>query len=338
MNDLKQNITNSAIVASLEPYIDGAKIQSELYISPLQAKELFKDYAIRKKQIDPDVFSRSISNIELIHAIDLLQNPYLKNVKLPPFESENLKLETVFYEKNEFAMLNEPVQTTDLLKKFAIGIFDDSAYTYVLKNSDHVWMSICPMEINTMNQHIHSASGKVLVLGGGLAYYPYMISLKDNISEITIVESDERIYNLIKGSILPQFPNKKSDILLADAEAYISETDLSIYDTIFFDIWKDGTSGADYMKNFVKYEIKYPSVHFQYWLENSMLNTFTVNISEYFNAKLGTEEYQALFKRVAPDLWNYMESIPDVISRPDQVEYYLTQKFAKNYLLGIKKS
>ena len=47
------------------------------------------------------------------------------------------------------------------------------------------------------------------------------------------------------------------------------------------------------------------------------------------NAKVGTDDFQSYFKMVAPSLWNYLESIPDTISRPEQFDYYFTREFAK---------
>lgn len=338
MATYKKNVTESASVAQLEKYVDGARIQNGLGLDIWKARELFKHYAVNELGIDSFSFDRCIPKIEIVQAIDLLQNPYLKNITLPPFDADELKLETAFYQENEFAILNEPIQKEDLTKIFSVGIFDNSAYTYVLKNNNFVWMSICPMEINTMKKHIDSAYGNVLVLGGGLAYYPYIISLKNTVESIQIVESNETIYNYIKEYILPQFPNKKVNIVLSKAEEYIDEINLDRYDTVFFDIWEDNLSGAEYIKDFAKYELKYPNVKFQYWLYDSILDTFVVNISEYFNAKLGTDDYQDFFKRVAPDLWDFMESIPDTISRPEQIDYYLTRSFAKKYILGINKT
>lgn len=338
MAGLKQNIVDSTSIAMLEPYVGGGKIQSKTVLTNKQAWELFRSYSMNEHHIDPYVFDKCIPCINTIYSIDLLQNPYLKNISLQPFVTDDLKLEVAFYEKNELAILDEPSQTADLLKKYTIGIFDDPAFTYVLKNIDFVWMSICPMEINTMCKHINSAEGKVLVLGGGLAYYPYMISLKDNVSEITIIESDERIYHLIKDMILSQFKSKKTKIILDDAEEYIENNNLSYYDTVFFDIWKDNITGAECMKKFTKYELCYPNIKFQYWLEDSILDSFVINIAEYFSAKLGTVEFQDFFHKVAPDIWDYMESIEDTITRPDQLDYYLTRKFARNYVLGIQNA
>lgn len=85
----------------------------------------------------------------------------------------------------------------------------------------------------------------------------------------------------------------------------------------------------------MKYESIHPDSHFDYWLENSILDDTIVNIYQYFSAKLGTEEYQKYFSMIAPDLWSYLETIHDTISRPEQMDYYLTRIYAKQVLKNI---
>jgi len=335
LSSLKSNVRETMQIAILEKYVDGAVVQSDSNLINLrESRELFKDYFVKNMGISSVAFDNTIPCLEPIYSSGLIENPYLKNISLPHLVFNDLKLEQASYQTHEFAIINEPTQSHDLKRNFHIGVFDGPALTYVLKNKYFVWMSICPMEINTMVKPINDASGSVLVLGGGLAYYPYMTSLKDSVTDITIVENNPNVYEIIKNYILPQFPNNKCKILLDDAKLYLEKNDLSFYDTIFFDIWADNISGAEYYKDFVKYELKYPNIKFKYWLEDSILDTFVVNISEYFDVKLGTEDSQECFKRIAPDLWNYMESIDDTIKRPDQFDYYLTKKFAKTYLLG----
>ena len=337
LTELNNNIRDFSEIAFLENQIDGAVIQSNSeYINLTESRNIFKDYFVTNNGVSSEAFDYVIPTIEPVFSTDFMQNPYLKNISLPHITMENLRLEEAYYQKHEFVMLNEPTQFQDLRHHLHIGVFDGPARTYVLKNNDFVWMSICPMEINTMAKSINEASGSVLVLGGGLAYYSYMVSIKESVTDVTIIEKDPKIYEVIKEYILPQFPNKKCSILLDDATDFIERTDLSCYNTVFFDIWEDNLTGADYYKDYVKCELQYPDTKFQYWLEDSILDTFVVNISEYFNAKLGTEESQRLFKVLAPDLWDYMESINDTIKRPEQIDYYLTKKIAKQYLLGLK--
>ena len=65
-------------------------------------------------------------------------------------------------------------------------------------------MSIIPNEIETMKEAIETVKGNVLVYGLGLGYFPYMISLKNDVNKITIIEKEDILfeeYKVINGTI-----------------------------------------------------------------------------------------------------------------------------------------
>jgi len=328
---LKKNFDYAITISELEPLIDGAVIDNTDEVNVALSEKLFKNFVIERTGFTSEEYTKLFYPIKKISSFDFMTNPYLNNISLNNICIEDINLSKVFYKPNEFVFLNEPTQDKMLLKKYEIGIFDNMAYTYVLKNNDFVWMSINPMEINTSAAAIKNAYGDVLVLGGGLAYYPYMVSLKDNVNSITIVEGNKIIYNLLSAYILPQFPNKKVNIIYDDAYNNLDHLNKN-YDCIYIDIWEDNVKGIEDYKKFVKYEKKYLNTRFDYWLENSILDSVIVNIYQYFSAKLGTDEYQKFFSLVAPDLWNYLESLNDLISRPEQIDFYLSRQFAKDIL------
>jgi len=331
--EFKNNFNYSVQISELEPFIDGAHIDSIDFINLDEANRLFKEFVVSKTGFSNEEFQKSFNPIQKINAFDFMMNPYLKNIYLNDIEINDIKLTKEFYRANEFTIFNEPSQDSNLIKKYTIGIFDNPAYTYLLRNNDFVWMSINPMEINTAERAIQNAHGKVLVLGGGLGYYPYMVSLKDDVTSVTIVEENKIIKDILEISIIPQFNNKKVQIIQDNAYEYIKNNVAKKYDSIFIDIWQDNVKGTEDYKYFVKYEEKYPEAVFDYWLEDSILDSIVVNIYQYFSAKLGTDDYQKYFSLIAPDLWEYFEAMPDVIARPDQMDYYLTHSFAKKYLM-----
>ena len=59
-------------------------------------------------------------------------------------------------------------------------------------------MLITPNEIETMKKSISEATGNVLTYGLGLGYYAYMVSMKENVESVTIVEKDKEIIDLFK--------------------------------------------------------------------------------------------------------------------------------------------
>ena len=330
---LRQNLNISMSIAGLEPQIDGAKISN--HVSKDEAEKLFMEFVLNETGIDEKLYRKVFTPLTLISAKSFSSQPYLKQIMIPDTDMSGFKFERIYYEPCEFCVLDEMKMGADLLRKFSVGMFDDLTCSYVLKEGDTVWMSINPMEMKTAEKGIENASGNVLVFGGGLGYYPFMVSLKENVKSVTIIEKDPIVFQILHDLILPQFPNKKVQIVEADAYEYIDNLDPEKYNSVYIDIWPDNVSGFDDYKRFVKYEDDYPSVHFDYWLEDSILDTFVINIYQYFGAKLGTEEYQKYFAIIAPDLWKFMESKHDTISRPEQMDYYLTRKYAKEVLKNL---
>lgn len=331
---LKRNFNYSLDVASLEPLIDGAVISNHSF--DLKTNHyLFQKFVSERTRFSKEEYNKIFEPLRQLSAFDFLENPYLKNISLPEITDGNIRIERSFYKKNEFAVFDEPKQSSDLLRRYSIGVFDNEAFTYVLKSPNFVWMSINPMEINTASHAISRANGNVLVLGGGLGYYPYMISLKKNVKSVTIVESNPSIKNILEAIIIPQYPDKKITIIHDDAHDFLKNRTSWNYDSVYIDTWKDNVEGAAEYKYFVKYEGLYPDSCFDYWLESSILNDTIVNIYQYFSAKLGTDEYQKFYSVIAPDLWNYLETVPDTISRPEQMDYYLTRSYAKQLLKNI---
>ena len=108
-------------------------------------------------------------------------------------------------------------------------------------------MAIKPNEIETMKKPIADAFGNVLVCGLGLGYYAYMISNKDTVNSITIIEKDQRVIKLFNDYILPQFENgHKIRIVNDDALIYLKEKAPKIeYDFIFVDLWHDASDGVE---------------------------------------------------------------------------------------------
>ena len=118
-----------------------------------------------------------------------------------------------------------------------------------------------------MKKSISEATGNVLTYGLGLGYYAYMVSMKDNVESVTIVEKDKGIIDLFTRYILPQFKNKsKIKIINDDAFNYFKKD--IYYDYVFVDIWHDPSDGIDLylkFKNLEKDNIKY-----SYWIEDTL--------------------------------------------------------------------
>ena len=59
-------------------------------------------------------------------------------------------------------------------------------------------MSFAPHETETSEDAVERAHGNVVTFGCGLGYFPYMVSEKENVSSVTIVEFDQKIIDFFK--------------------------------------------------------------------------------------------------------------------------------------------
>ena len=223
---------------------------------------------------DKDLFNRYFNN--MIHQLDPSEydnNPYYKNIKIPTIKIGNSELKYEKYKPFEGFVCNDIIKTEEGRQIPQIGFFDtEFMYPAILEN-DRIWMTITPNEIETMKEAVDQAFGHVLTFGLGLGYYAYMVSEKDNVESITVVEINQDVINLFTKHVLPQFKNAgKIKIIKADAFEYAQKHILEgTYDFVFTDLWHDVSDGIDMYLKMKKYESLSPNTVFTYWIEKSIL-------------------------------------------------------------------
>jgi hypothetical protein len=211
----------------------------------------------------------------MIHLLDVgeyEQNPYYRNIRLPEVRIGGSELTYECYKPYEGFVCNDILQTSEGRQFPQIGIFPaEFKYPAVLEQG-RVWMTVTPNEIETMKVPVAEAFGSVLTFGLGLGYYAYMVSEKDNVDSVTIVEINEDVIRLFKQHILPQFKQAgKIQIIHADAFEF-ARTRLSqdAYDYVFTDLWHDVSDGIELYLKMKLIEQQYPETRFSYWIEKSI--------------------------------------------------------------------
>lgn len=212
-------------------------------------------------------FNNKIDVIKKLDIIDYESNPYYRNIK--PFKTQNKDVELCLrdYKKYEGFIY----QDVSFDKKFnevtSLGYFDREFKYLTLSKKKQIWMSITPHEINTMKKSIQECSGNCVVLGLGLGYYPYMISLKEDVKSITIIEKDRSIIEIFNKYILPQFEHKeKIKIIETDGFEYVKNMEC---DYCFIDLWHDEIDGLPMYEKFLKLEKE--NIRYSYWIEDSFI-------------------------------------------------------------------
>lgn len=212
----------------------------------------------------------------MLHKLDAdeyYNNSYYRNITIPAVKLGNSELKYEQYKPYEGFVCNDILLTAEGRQVPQIGFFDTQfRFPAVLENG-RIWMTITPNEIETMKEPVEQAFGNVLTFGLGLGYYAYMVSEKENVDSVTVVEMNEDVILLFNKYVLPQFKNAQK-IKLVKADAFeFAETQMSKgkYDFAFTDLWHDVSDGIDLYLRMKKYEQQSPDTVFAYWIEKSML-------------------------------------------------------------------
>lgn len=256
---------------------------------------------------------------------EVLNNPYLKNINITEDKIGNMVYSNKRrIRKNTLALYSEDERDFDnyLLKK-EYFVPEKVVDVPILHEKDKTvaWMSIEPHETRTLDNFINNACGNVLVCGCGLGYTAYMLALKNNVTGITILEKNEDIINLFMNQVFPNIPNnERINIVKCDANEYLNNSDLSVYDYINVDLWYDTFDMVyPYLKSLML-EVKYPDTHFTYWIEQSLLIEIQRELLSYIatgevtNNVLQVCEAAKGIISVSHDLINSQESLNNFIS------------------------
>lgn len=242
-------------------------MMKQLDVNPLDSdmKRLIKHYRLNE--------------VKCLNEEDYLSNPYYQKIRPQKDEIGKWSLEYNYFAPFEgFIYQDVRIEPEYSYREItSYGYFARKVPYLILKEKNRVYMSITPHEINTMKGAVEKAHGNVVVYGLGLGYFPYMISLKDDVTSITIVEEDNNVIRLFKDMILPHFEHKeKIQLVQNDAFEYAKERmKKGNFDYGFTDLWHDEQDGLEMyvkMKN-INDSLKKP-VEMDYWIEESLLAIF----------------------------------------------------------------
>ena len=228
-----------------------------------------------------------LNNLKKLDPKDYLDNEYVKTVKATG-KYKKYALKYITYEPYQLFAYDD-ISLDDDIENSRIGYFDNKFSYLALTEGNNIWMSLNPNEIETMKPFINKAKGNVLVLGLGMGYVPFMMALKQEVKNITIIEKDPEIIGLFNSLILPSFKNKeKIRIIEDDAINYVRKNNK--FDYIFADLWH---SPEDGLSLFI--QLKRINKHIDCWLEVSMyalLRRCMISLIEENTLNYGEENYK----------------------------------------------
>lgn len=219
----------------------------------------------------PEYVAKLKENARCFAPENFTADPFITNIKVKDARIGDFFLTNATYEKGELFQYDEPDVRADIVVP-KLGFFTGPVDFPTIYEGVIPWMSVCPSEVNSMKEEMARAHGKVLVLGLGLGYFPYIISQRDDVQEITIVEYQPEIIKLFEENIFPQF-NKKDKIKIVEADAFKFMMDVEIgeYDYIFTDIWESQFDGAIAYRKIHEHEDRLQGTEFGYWIEDEIL-------------------------------------------------------------------
>lgn len=215
-------------------------------------------------------------------------NPYYQNIKLDNVKNGNWEIKKEKYPAYRAVIAHDMMFFPFYREVPPLGFFtEDFEFPAVLEDSNE-WMTLTPVDLDTCEDAIREARGKVVTFGLGLGYYAYMVSEKEDVESLTIVEISDKVIELFETYILPQFPHKeKIRIVKSDAFLYAEKVmPKENFDLAFVDTWRDASDGAPMYEKMKRLEKYSPNTRFMYWIENFLIS------------RLRSLKYEELCRRV----------------------------------------
>ena len=213
-------------------------------------------------------------SVRLLDAEKYRQNPYYKNIKIPDTKDGDWELRTESYMPYRGVIAGDMIFGEDYLEVPPLGFFTEEFRFPAVLEGGNEWMTLTPVDLDTCDEAIEAAHGRVVTFGLGLGYYAYMVSEKSSVESVTVVEKSADVKRLFERHILPQFSHpEKVKILLSDAFEYAEKVMPSErFDLAFVDTWRDASDGTPMYKKMKALEHLSPNTRFLYWIENFLIS------------------------------------------------------------------
>ncbi len=213
-------------------------------------------------------------SVRLLDAEKYRNNPYYRNIKIADIKDGSWEFKNEEYPPYRGVIAADMIIRDDFTEIPPLGFFTESFRFPAVLEDGNEWMTLTPVDLDTCEEAIFAARGRVITFGLGLGYYAYMVSEKEEVSSVTVVEKSAEVIRLFKKHILPQFPNKdKITIVEADAFEYAERImPGEKFDLAFVDTWRDASDGAPMYERMKALERLSPDTKFIYWIENFLIS------------------------------------------------------------------
>ena len=202
------------------------------------------------------------------------ENPYYKNVAPEAKKLGACEIKWEYYPPYRAAICDDMIIRDDFSEVAPLGFFTEGFHFPAVLEDGNEWMTLTPVDLDTCDEAIEAAHGRVVTFGLGLGYYAYMVSEKNDVESVTVVEKNAHVIDLFVSQMLPKFKNKdKVRIVRADAFEYAEEVmPGEKFDYAFVDTWRDASDGLPMWERMKALEPLSPTTEFSYWIERFIIS------------------------------------------------------------------
>lgn len=346
MDYLLYNRIKDEVIEKLDMFDEKFTVFSEetrnVSMIELLVSNIIKDkFGDDVKQSDIDKLTQ---NAKMLPTEYFDENPYINNIILDGKEYEDLSLFTVEYPKFQVTEYSGD-ERKNLVFYPCWGFMRCDSINYVVKNTKTNKTPIIfpPSEMLQTQKYIDVASGKVLTLGLKIGYFVYLSGLKDDVSEITIIEADEQLIGFFNQHILPQFDEKtKSKIKIQkyDPIEYMKYLPDGEFDYCYVNLWGKHDDSEAYCK-LMPIHNKFKKMKIDYYKEmrivGGLYEIVVFNIYFALQQKMGSIEKDANFvENFAHELEPYKLKLVDDIFKDYKIKELndLMNLFSFKFLLN----
>jgi len=213
-------------------------------------------------------------SVRILDANKYRNNPYYKNIRIENISRGGWELKNEVYPAYRGVVAADMMLLDDFREIPPLGFFTEDFHFPAVLEDGNEWMTLTPVDLDTCEEAISAAHGKVVTYGLGLGYYAYMVSRKPEVESITVVEKSPEVIKLFREYIFPQFDfPEKVRIIEADAFEYAEKSaPKEGFDLAFVDTWRDASDGEPMYRRMKPLEALSPGTKFMYWIENFLIS------------------------------------------------------------------